>query len=160
VVDQVQPAVEPEKPAAKQPEPSEDAKPRKKLTAEGIQFKVNSDVIDFRDPTTSARMNEMLEYLTQDCDDLEVLIEGHASVDGPAKRNKELSSMRARAVSKWLTENGVPPQRIKGTVGYGSSMPRIPDPPAAAMRKMTKQQLEAIREQNRRIELSILKDCE
>ena len=121
---------------------------------------MNSDVIDFTDPTTRVRMDEMLDYLTQDCEDLEVLVEGHASVDGPAKRNQEISVMRARAVAKWLLENGVPAERIKGAIGYGSSMPRVPDPAPAVARKMTKQQLEAIRELNRRIELSVLKDCE
>ena len=133
---------------------------KKKLNAQGIRFNVNSDIIDFTDPTTRTRMHEMLDYLTQDCEDLEVLVEGHASVDGPAKRNQELSVMRARSVAKWLLENGVAPERIKGAIGYGSSMPRVPDPPPAVARKMTKQQLEAIREQNRRIELSVLKDCE
>ncbi|MFN5378345.1 MAG: OmpA family protein, partial [Ignavibacteria bacterium] len=81
-------------------------------------------------------------------------------VDGPAKRNQELSVLRARAVAKWLQENGVPSERIKGAIGYGSAMPKVPDPAPSVARKMTKQQLEAIREQNRRIELSILKDCE
>lgn len=154
----------PTPPVFKVPEPvKEPARPvaeKKKLTAQGIRFNVNSDVIDFSDPTTRARMDEMLDYLTQDCDGLEVLVEGHASVDGPAARNQELSVMRARAVSKWLLDNGVPQERIKGSIGYGSSMPRVPDPSPAVARKMSKQQLEAIREQNRRIELSILKDCE
>lgn len=159
------PQPQPEPPA---PEPVKEAEPikeptpaaKKKLNAQGIRFNVNSDVIDFTDPTTRTRMNEMLDYLTQDCEDLEVLVEGHASVDGPAKRNQELSVMRARSVAKWLLDNGVEPERIKGAIGYGSSMPRVPDPSPAVARKMTKQQLEAIREQNRRIELSVLKDCE
>jgi outer membrane protein OmpA-like peptidoglycan-associated protein len=63
-------------------------------------------------------------------------------------------------VAKWLLENGVPSERIKGAIGYGSSMPKVSDPLPSVARKMTKQQLEAIREQNRRIELSVLKDCE
>lgn len=159
------PQPQPEPPA---PEPANEAEPvkepstaaKKKLNAQGIRFNVNSDVIDFTDPTTRVRMDEMLDYLTQDCQDLEVLVEGHASVDGPAKRNQELSVLRARSVAKWLLENGVPAERIKGAIGYGSSMPRVPDPSPAVARKMTKQQLEAIREQNRRIELSVLNDCE
>lgn len=157
-----EPEPEPEPAPAPAPvkEPARPAAPKKKLNAQGIRFNVNSDVIDFTDPTTKTRMDEMLEYLTQDCDDLEVLVEGHASVDGPAKRNQELSVMRARSVAKWLLENGVPEERIKGSIGYGSSMPRVPDPPPSVARKMTKQQLEAIREQNRRIEMSVLKDCE
>ncbi len=154
------PAAEPEPAPEPVKEPASPAGPMKKLTAQGIRFNVNSDVIDFSDPTTKTRMAEMLEYLTQDCDELEVLVEGHASVDGPAKRNQELSVMRARAVSKWLLDNGVPEERIKGSIGFGSSMPRVPDPSPAVARKMTKQQLEAIREQNRRIELSVLRDCE
>jgi outer membrane protein OmpA-like peptidoglycan-associated protein len=147
-------------PASAKEQPMREAGSSKKLNAQGIRFNVNSDVIDFTDPTTKTRMDEMLDYLTQDCDDLEVLVEGHASVDGPAKRNQELSALRARAVAKWLLENGVPSERIKGAIGYGSSMPKVSDPLPSVARKMTKQQLEAIREQNRRIELSVLKDCE
>lgn len=156
------PAIQPQEPepAAPVKDPATPAKPKKKLSAQGIRFNVDSDVIDFSDPTTKTRMDEMLDYMTQACDDLEVLVEGHASVDGPAKRNQELSVLRARAVAKWLQENGVPSERIKGAIGYGSAMPKVTDPPPSVVRKMTKQQLEAIREQNRRIELSILKDCE
>jgi outer membrane protein OmpA-like peptidoglycan-associated protein len=157
-----EPAIQPEEPKpappVKESEPA--AAVKKKLSAQGIRFNVNSDVIDFTDPTTKARMDEMLDYMTQACDDLEVLVEGHASVDGPAKRNQELSVLRARAIARWLQENGVPSERIKGSIGYGSAMPKVPDPAPSVARKMTKQQLEAIREQNRRIELSILKDCE
>lgn len=156
------PAIQPQEPEPAPPvkEPATPAKPKKKLSAQGIRFNVDSDIIDFSDPTTKTRMDEMLDYMTQACDDLEVLVEGHASVDGPAKRNQELSVLRARAVAKWLQENGVPSERIKGAIGYGSAMPKVPDPPPSVARRMTKQQLEAIREQNRRIELSILKDCE
>ncbi|MBM4179140.1 MAG: OmpA family protein [Ignavibacteria bacterium] len=147
-------------PVVKEPEPEPTPKPNRKLITQGIRFNVNSDVIDFTDPTTKARMAEMVQFFNESCDELEALIEGHASVDGPAKRNQELSVLRARAVAKWLVDNGVAPEKIMGAIGYGSSMPRVPDPPAAAARRMTKLQLEAIREQNRRIELSILRDCE
>jgi outer membrane protein OmpA-like peptidoglycan-associated protein len=142
--------------APQQPAP---ASPKRKLTVNGIRFGVDSEQINMDDPATRTNMNEMLEYLRESCQELRVLIGGHASSDGPEPRNQELSVLRARQVAAWLVEQGVPEEKIQGAIGYGSSMPKIAEPTPAIASRMTKEQLEAIREQNRRIELEILEDC-
>ncbi len=135
--------------------------PPKKRTsyAKDIRFKVNTDEFDFEQPETKRNLDELLTYMNESCDELQVMIEGHASADGPKERNKTLSELRAQRVREWLLEQGVSPTKIRGAVGYGSSMPRVPEPTAAQQKKMTKEQLETIRRQNRRIEVSVLKEC-
>lgn len=157
--DDRKPELQPESPKKVDNE-SAAPKAKRRLTAPGIRFNVNTEQIDFNDPSTRANLNEILEYLRESCEDLRVMIEGHASSEGPAARNQELSVLRAREVAKWLYSQGIPQERIQGAVGFGSSIPRVPEPTPAVARRMSKEQLEAIREQNRRIELEILEDCE
>lgn len=88
----------------------------------------------------------------------EVIIEGHASGEGPPQRNKVLSDIRAKRIRSWLLENGVEPSKIRGTVGYGSSMPRVMEPTPEEARHMTPEEIEQIRAQNRRIEVYVQKD--
>lgn len=135
--------------------------PAKKRTsyAKDIRFKVNTDEFDFDQPETEKNLRELLTYMNESCDELQVMIEGHASADGPKDRNKQLSEMRAQRVRQWLLEQGVAPTKIRGAVGYGSAMPRVTEPSPAQMKKMTKDQIETIRRQNRRIEVSVLREC-
>ncbi|NQW29133.1 MAG: OmpA family protein [Ignavibacteria bacterium] len=124
-----------------------------------IRFKVNTDEFDFDFPETEKNLRELLSYLEESCDELQVMIEGHASADGPPQRNKDLSNLRAHKVRQWLLQQGISPNKIRGAVGYGSAMPRVKEPTPAQMKSMTKEQQESIRAQNRRIEMAVLKDC-
>lgn len=153
------PAPEPTPEPAATPAPT--VAPAKKRTsfAKDIRFKVNTDEFDFDQPETAKNLNELLTYMQESCDELQVMVEGHASADGPAQRNKDLSDLRARKVRQWLLEQGVPPNKVRGAVGYGSAMPRVKEPAPAQSKKMTKDQLEAIRRQNRRIEVAVLREC-
>lgn len=150
-----EPKPEPE-PAAPPPAPA--PKKRKAFTKD-IRFKLNTDEFDFEQPETQKNLQELLAYMQENCDDLQVMLEGHASSDGPAKRNKELSDMRAKKVRQWLIEQGVMPNKIRGAVGYGSSVPRVKEPVGREAASMSREELEAIRGQNRRIEVAILRDC-
>ncbi|MBP6510451.1 MAG: OmpA family protein, partial [Candidatus Kapabacteria bacterium] len=114
---------------------------------------------DFDQPETAKNLNELLTYMQESCEELQVMVEGHASADGPAQRNKDLSDLRAQKVRQWLLEQGVPPNKVRGAVGYGSAMPRVKEPTPAQSKKMSKDQLEAIRRQNRRIEVAVLREC-
>lgn len=136
------------------------AKPKKRTSfAKDIRFKLNTDQFDFDRPETEKNLSELLTYLQESCDELQVMLEGHASSEGPAKRNKELSQQRAQKVRQWLLEKGVASSKIKGAVGYGSSMPAVPEPSTAQMKRMGKDELEAIRGKNRRIEVAVLREC-
>lgn len=141
-------------PAAPVPTPK-----KRRSFQKDIRFKVNTDEFDFDFPETEKNLRELLSYLQESCDELQVMIEGHASADGPPQRNKDLSNLRAHKVRQWLLQQGIDAGKIRGAVGYGSAMPRVREPSAAQMRSMSKEQLEQIRSQNRRIEMSVLKDC-
>lgn len=132
--------------------------PKKKF-AKDIRFKLNTDEFDMTQPETEQNLGELLDYMQESCDEIQVMIEGHASSEGPAERNRELSELRARRVQAWLIEQGIPPSKIRGAIGYGSSQPRVREPSAAAAKRMSREQLESIRRLNRRIEVAILKEC-
>jgi outer membrane protein OmpA-like peptidoglycan-associated protein len=124
-----------------------------------ILFIVNTDQFNFDLPGTARSLAKLLEYMNQ-CEGLQVMIEGHASAEGNKKRNQELSEMRAKRVKEWLIEQGVDPGKIMGTIGYGSSREKIPEPTGKALKKLTAQELEDIRKQNRRITIEVMKTCD
>lgn len=89
----------------------------------------------------------------------EVIIEGHASSEGPPQRNKDLSQMRAKKIKEYLIQHGVDPSKIRGAVGYGSSVPKVDEPSPDQVKTMSPEEVERIRAQNRRIEINVLKDA-
>jgi len=153
----LEPTPEPEPAPAPEPTPS---KPKKRNSfSKDIRFVVNTDEFDTKQPETEKNLQELLTYMQESCDDLQVMIEGHASADGPPERNRELSKLRAQKVQQWLIDQGVAPTKIRGAMGFGSSMPRVVEPSPAVAKTMSKDQLETIRRQNRRIEIAVLRDC-
>ncbi|MFM8771609.1 MAG: OmpA family protein, partial [Candidatus Kapaibacterium sp.] len=98
-------------------------------------------------------------YMKGTCEELQVIIEGHASADGPPERNQELSELRALRIKQWLIDNGISESKIRSAVGRGSSSPKVVEPAPDVAKKMPKEQLEAIRAKNRRIEVVVVKDC-
>ncbi len=141
------------------PTPEPTTPKKRKSFSKDIRFVVNTDEFDKTQPETEKNLQELLTYMQESCDELQVMIEGHASADGPPERNRELSTLRARKVQQWLIDQGVTPSKIRGAMGFGSSMPRVAEPSPAAVKSMAKDKLEAIRRQNRRIEIAVLKDC-
>jgi OOP family OmpA-OmpF porin len=72
--------------------------------------------------------------------DVRVEVQGHTDISGGRPLNMRLSRARARAVEKFLEENGVSPSQLTAK-GYG------PDKPIASNKT------KAGRAQNRRVEL-------
>lgn len=124
-----------------------------KIDFPDILFIVNSDEFNFNEPSTIASLKKLLEYMQQ-CDNLGVVIEGHASEEGNPKRNQVLSEKRAKKVRAWLLEQGVAPSKILGAIGYGSTRPKIKEQPT-----MTPQEREQARKTNRRITISVERPC-
>lgn len=124
-----------------------------------ILFKVNTDEFNFDLPGTAASLAKLLAYVKQ-CDKLGIMIEGHASEEGNPKRNQELSDLRAKKVRIWLIEQGVDPGKLVGAVGYGSSRPKVKEPTGKALKKISKEELENIRKQNRRITVEVVHGCD
>ncbi|HYM19457.1 MAG TPA: binary toxin-like calcium binding domain-containing protein [Candidatus Kapabacteria bacterium] len=122
----------------------------------GVIFIVNTDNFDLREPGTLENLYK-IKALTEQCPDIKVVIEGHASSEGDAKRNQELSEMRAASVKKWLIDQGVDPSHIDHTEGFGSSRPVIPEPKKG--KKVTATMVEKARAQNRRIAVRVVQTC-
>ena len=121
-----------------------------------ILFIVNTDQFNFDTPETAGNLAKLLAYVQQ-CDNLGVMIEGHASSEGNPKRNQELSDLRAKKVVQWLIEQGVNPKKLMGAVGYGSSRPAVAEPKGKGV---PKEELEAARKKNRRITVVVQKGCD
>jgi outer membrane protein OmpA-like peptidoglycan-associated protein len=84
-----------------------------------LLFEVNSDQLKGAQSQDNLRLlAEKLKSLA--ADGIKVSIEGHASAEGAAKRNLELSKQRAEAIQFRLRELGVNHALIKSAEGYGS----------------------------------------
>lgn len=62
-------------------------------------------------------------------------VDGHTDASGSDSFNEQLSARRAKAVVAYLTELGVPQERLEAK-GYGESKPRSDDPFAAINRRV------------------------
>jgi outer membrane protein OmpA-like peptidoglycan-associated protein len=77
----------------------------------------------------------------------DILIEGHTDSTGSESYNLDLSQRRAAAVRDFLVSNGIDPERVTAR-GYGKAYP------------VASNTTEAGREQNRRVEVVILREGE
>lgn len=126
-----------------------------------VYFKKDTDQFDFSREGTTESLAMIMSYVNQ-CPGLRVLIEGHASREGSDRRNTELSVQRADRVRAWLLERGIDPEKIAGTIGYGSVRNAVdePAPDSKEAREMNPEKLEAIRRQNRRIAVRVVRSCD
>lgn len=107
---------------------------------EKIQFAVNADTIL---PASDPLLQEIADTMKENPQIKKVEIQGHASSEGDANRNKALSAARAKAVMVALTTRGIEAARMTSK-GYGSSKP------------VADNGTEDGREKNRRVEILIL----
>lgn len=119
----------------------------------GTLFIVNTDEFNNSEPNNMTNLYN-IKLLVDQCPDLRVEIQGHASDEGTVERNQELSEMRAKRIKNWLIEKGVNPYKIKATVGYGTSDNAVREPVGG-----TAADLEAARVQNRRIAVKVVETC-
>lgn len=125
-----------------------------------ILFIVNTDEFNFDMPSTLDNLRKVLEYIKQ-CDNLQVVIEGHASEEGTVKRNQELSELRAKKVRMWLIDQGTKSEKVVSTIGYGSTKPKFEEPKVSKKKGgVNKEQLENVRKQNRRISVLVERGCD
>ena len=93
------------------------------MTAEATDTLVTFPVIYFGfdkytvATTETAKLQEILSLLQQRSD-VQVQIHGYCDRRGTAAYNSPLSLRRAESVKNWLTEHGIPAERIS-TAGYG-----------------------------------------
>jgi outer membrane protein OmpA-like peptidoglycan-associated protein len=120
----------------------------------GTLFIVNTDELNTAVPGNLQNLRN-IKTLVNQCPNLTVEIQGHASHEGTVARNQELSEMRARKIKSWLIGQGVSPSKIVSTVGLGTSDDAVSEPTGS-----TAAQLEAARILNRRISVRVVEGCE
>lgn len=118
--------------------------PGAKITLEAIKFEEDKAV--FLEKSLPA-LKQLITFLSEN-PNVQVEIAGH--VNGLGKKNKkefkDLSTMRAQAVSDYVSSNGIEATRME-VQGYGNAEMLFPEP-------LNSGQMEA----NRRVEIRILKD--
>lgn len=116
--------------------------PGKKLALENIKFEQDDD--EFL-PIAYPALKRLLDFMAVN-DELRIEIQGH--VNAPGYKNtgkiKTLSEDRAKAVKKFLKDNGIDPGRIEVT-GYGNTQ-MLYEKPIAVWQE----------EANRRVEIKII----
>jgi outer membrane protein OmpA-like peptidoglycan-associated protein len=119
----------------------------------GELFIVNTDQFNTAVPGNLQNLQNIKRLVNQ-CPDLRVEIQGHASHEGTVQRNQELSELRATKIKNWLIEQGVNPSKIAGTIGLGTSDDAVHEPTNS-----TPAQLEAARILNRRMSIKVVEGC-
>ncbi len=69
-------------------------------------------------PTIALELDKVVS-IVQKFPSLQFRIESHTDSRGSSKTNKNLSQKRADAIRSYLVQNGVPSERITGSLGYG-----------------------------------------
>ena len=116
--------------------------PGKKLLLEDIKFHQDSD--EFL-PIAMPALKRLLDFLAVN-DEVRVEIQGHVNAPGVENNNKiqNLSESRAKAVRKFLKNNGIDPDRLSAN-GYGNTKMLFENPKEAREE-----------EANRRVEIMII----
>ena len=110
----------------------------KKMTLYNIFFETDKSRLL---PNSFDELNKLADYLSKNKSTI-IEISGHTDNTGAEEKNKKLSEARAKAVADYLVLKGIEKARISSK-GYGSTMP------------IAKNDTEAGREQNRRVEFII-----
>lgn len=119
--------------------PMNPIKPGEKTILRNIFFDTDQYTLK---PESRVELDRLLKMLTEN-PTLKIQIGGHTDNIGTPEHNQTLSENRARTVVKYLTENGIPGERLS-FAGYGEDKP------------ITTNETEEGRAQNRRTEFMIV----
>jgi chemotaxis protein MotB len=116
------------------------------ITPEGLRIQIMDEVKEPMFPSGSAQPNDRARLLIQKVApvlmklDHPISIAGHTDATpfpGPDRTNWELSSERANATRRLLTDSGFPEDRVESVTGHAAHDPLLPaDPMAAANRRI------------------------
>lgn len=128
------------------PPPEPEAPKRVEVLADKIQI---NEKIQFEVAKANIKeeshdlLNEIVQVIKDNPHIKKIRIEGHASSEGADDFNMRLSDDRAKAVKKYLVDNGLDEDRLVAK-GYGETQP------------LDSNDTEAGREKNRRVEFNIV----
>jgi outer membrane protein OmpA-like peptidoglycan-associated protein len=120
----------------------------------GTLFIVNTDQLNNAEPNNMKHLYA-IKGLIEQCPNLRVEIQGYASGEGNAAHNQDLSERRANRIREWLLGQGVDPNRITRTIGYGDTRPAVRE-----RTDVSASELEAERVQNRRVAVMVVQACQ
>jgi OOP family OmpA-OmpF porin len=145
-------------PAPKKEAPKPTAQPKKeappKLLPQKINFSADA-LFDFDKAALRPEGRAMLDELTRLLKGAKyevILAIGHTDRIGTAAYNQKLSVRRAEAVKKYLTEKGIPPNRVYAE-GKGKTQPLTK--PSDCMRGLSREQLIACLQRDRRVDVDV-----
>ena len=145
-------------PAPKKEAPKPTLPPKKeappKLLPQKINFSADA-LFDFDKAALRAEGRAMLDELTrllQGANYEVILAIGHTDRIGTAAYNQKLSVRRAGAVKKYLTEKGIPPNRVYAD-GKGKTQPLTK--PSDCKRGLSRAQLIACLQRDRRVDVDV-----
>ncbi|MEK7232017.1 MAG: OmpA family protein [Pseudomonadota bacterium] len=145
-------------PAPKKEAPKPTLPPKKeappKLLPQKINFSADA-LFDFDKAALRPEGRAMLDELTrllQGANYEVILAIGHTDRIGTAAYNQKLSVRRAEAVKKYLTEKGIPPNRVYAE-GKGKTQPLTK--PSDCKRGLSRAQLIACLQRDRRVDVDV-----
>lgn len=107
------------------------AKEEHPYVAVPLLFQKNSDeLFDSESRENVAKVAKLLKDLNTN--GASFAIEGHASAEGDAQHNFELSRQRAAKIQALLHDHGVPSEELSRVEGFGSQHAQFQDPQAAS----------------------------
>jgi OOP family OmpA-OmpF porin len=125
---------------AEAPPPRVEVRDNKIAISEKIQFDDNKATIKSE---SNSLLDEIVAVIKKNAHIKKIAIDGHASSEGNAARNKKLSDERAKSVMAYLVSHGIEQERLSAK-GYGSEKP------------IAENTTEEGREKNRRVEFIIV----
>ncbi len=120
----------------------------------GTLFIVNTDQFNTAVPGNLANLYA-IKHLVEQCPNLRVEVQGFASAEGTPEHNMVLSQLRADRIKTWLVSQGVSPDKIASTRGFGTTNPAVRE-----RTDVSPAELEAERVQNRRIAVKVVQACQ
>ncbi len=120
----------------------------------GTLFIVNTDQFNNAEPNNMGNLYH-IKALVEQCPNLKVEVQGYASEEGTHEHNQDLSERRATRIHDWLIAQGVSPDKITRTVGYGDTRPAVRE-----RTDVSASVLETERAQNRRISVMVVQACQ
>lgn len=126
----------------------------------GLAWKGAGADLDLAPPASRAAADALVAFANS-CDALRFTVTVHTAKDGLPAAARRLSTRRAEALRAYLLAQGVPARRITSIEGVGGTRPLAaePEPGTPAEQALPPAELQAIREQNRRLTLAVVTPC-